>query len=242
MSNRIWTLATAIACIAIVALGLVIGILPKMAESAGSELSRFGVDSQNAIYEGELARLQDEFEGLDKIVAELEDLQKSLPANHEEADWVRQITAAAQSTGVLLLEYTQDVPVLYGNFDAAGNAAEGQQPISGGTLLGIPVSVKVQSTDLHALYAFVRPLQEGQRLYMVSSMTLDSNAVGAGGFLYELTVVGYIYTLADPSAATVDTGAGDPAPTETPTPEPTETEGVVPETTETPAPTETAVP
>jgi hypothetical protein len=236
LNNRIWTLAAAIVCIAIVALGLVVGILPKLAESAAADLSRVSIDAQNAIYEGELVRLQKEFEGLDDIVAELEELQQSLPAGHDEAAWLRQVSAAAASTGVLVSDYTQDVPVLYGNFDAAGNAAEGQQPISGGTLLGIPISLKVESYDLHALYAILRPLQQGQRLFMVSSMSLESDEGGDAGYYYKLTIKGYIYTLADPAAATVDT----PAPTDTPTP--TETETSVPEETNTPAPTETSTP
>lgn len=240
MNTRIWTLITAVACIAIVALGLVVGILPKLAESGAAELSRVGADSQNAIYEAELARLKKEFEDLDDIVAELEELQESLPADHEEAAWIRQINAAQLSTGAILIEYTQEAPVLYGNFDAAGNAAEGQQPISGGTLLGIPVSMKVTSTDVHAVYAFLRPLQQGQRLFMPSGMTLESSAAG-DGLIYELTIRGYLYTLADPSAATAATPPTD-QPTPTPTPTPTETETLAPGETATPEPTETVVP
>lgn len=226
MNNRIWILATAILSIAVVAIGLVVGISPKFAESASAERARAGVEEQNALYAADLARLKAEFEDIDSIKDELRELQKSLPLEHGEERFIRQVDAAAASTAVLISDYLFDTPVLYASFDDSGAAAEGQAPIAGGTLLGIPVSVEVKSADLLALYAFIRPLQEGQRLYMLSSIAVTSESLGDAGYTYTMVVTGYVYTLADPDVETGEaptTPAETPAPTETPTPTGTET-------------------
>lgn len=234
MSNRIWILATAIICIAIIALGVVVGISPNFASSARSELDRAAVVGQNNIYEADLARLKEQFETIDEIKEELAGLQKSLPAGAETANFVRAIGAAAALTGVTLVNYTQEAPVVYGAFNSGdGAGTEETAAINGGTLLGIPVSQSVSSVDFIALLNFVSELQQGTRLFVVTSLKLTVEEID-GAQVGTLVVTGYIYTLADPDAQT----DAVPPPTDTETPAPTDT----PLPTETPESTETPTP
>lgn len=234
MNNRIWILVTAIASIAIIALGLVVGVSPNLASSAKSELDRAAVDGQNSIYEADLARLKEQFKTIDDIKEELAELQESLPADAQTADFIRAIAAAAALTGVTLNEFAQEAPVVYGQFDSGdGSGTEASASISGGTLLGIPVSQSVSSFDFGALISFVRELQYGTRLFVITDLKLTVEVVDEQP-RGTLMITGYMYTLADPDAQT----DAVPAPTETEVPvEPTPTDSATPTPTDTGTPT-----
>ena len=233
MSNRIWILATAIICIAIVALGVVVGVSPNLASSAKSELEKLAVDGQNSIYEADLAKLKKQFESIDDVRKELAKLQESLPADAASAEFLQVIANSAALAGVTLEDFAQETPVVYGSFDSGdGGGTEESASISGGTLLGIPVSQSVTSTNAMQLLAFVSLLQQGTRLFVVTDLVLTSELDG-GSSIFTLKITGYIYTLADPDAQTDAVPTDEP--TEEPTPEPTET----PATEETPGATPT---
>lgn len=230
MNNRILILVTVIASIAIVALGLVIGVSPNLASSAKSEIERAAVDGQNSIYEADLARLKKQFESIDDIKAELADLQESLPADAQTAEFLRAISDAATKTGVVLNEFAQEAPVVYGQFDSGdGSGTEASASISGGTLLGIPVSQSVSSFDFGAIINFVRELQYGTRLFVITDLKLTVETVDEAP-RGTLMITGYMYTLADPDAQTdavplpTETEAPvEPAPSDSATPAPTDT-------------------
>lgn len=239
MSNRIWILATAIICIAILALGIVVGVMPNLAASTRSEIEKLGVDGQNAIYEADLANLKKQFESIDDIREELAELQETLPADQAESEFLRAIATAAAASGVTLEDFAMQAPVVYGSFDSGdGGGTEESQAISGGTLLGIPVSQGATSADPVALLSFVQKLQTGTRLFVITDLKFE-NVTGGGSVIYKIQISGYMYSLADPSAQT-DAVPSEPEPE--PTPAPTETPAVEETPGATPTPTGSGTP
>ena len=228
MSNRIWILAAAVICIAVIGLGYFVGVAPKLTEASQADAERVAIDQQNAIYESDLAALIEQFENIDAIRAELEVLQRSLPADDGGEQFIRQLDVAAAANAVAITEYLQETPVVYGDFAAEAVASpEAAAPLSGGTLLGIPFTLKVTSASPDALFAFLGDVQAGERLFVVSKLDLVSAAEGKA-VTYTLSITGYGYTLADPTTSAVDPAAVtppvEPVPEETtPAPESTAT-------------------
>ena len=213
-------LITAIACIAIIALGYFLGVSPKIAEAAKADADRVAVEQQNSIYEIQLAGLIEQYEGIDEIRAELEELQRSLPPGDGQADLLSALDSAAVANGVSVAAFTQGGAVPY-----AGEAG------SGGTLVGVPITATLIAADYRSIMALVKQMQDGPRLFMVSKFTLSATE---GGYTVDLS--GYVYTLtATTIAAPTSTPAPEvPAPEETPAPE--STEAPVPTPTETTTP------
>lgn len=220
MNTRIWMLITAVACVVIIALGYFLGIAPKLAEATKADADRTAVEQQNAAYEAQLAALIKQYEGIDEIRAELQELQRSLPPGDGEPDLLDALAGYAAATGVSVASFAQDSPVPY-----AGEVG------AGGTLLGIPIKATLVGPDFRSVMAVVKQLQTGPRLFMVSQFTLSGTE---GGFTLDLS--GYVYTLttATIAAPTATPAPEAPAPEETPAPESTEAPA--------PAPTETTTP
>lgn len=243
MNNRVWIFGTIIASIAVIALGVVVGILPKLTETGANTVNLANVVAQNQAYEADLAALKVQFENIDDVRKKLAELQKSLPAGGAYPDIIAEIAELAAENGVQILETSQTAPIVYGATDAAetdSDTGTAATPISGGTLLAIPYVVRYDSTDRFAGLGFLNGLRLGNRLLLISDINYavkERNSL----LVYETTVSFFIYTLVDPSAVPVDSGAGDP-PTdvppaeETPAPTDTATGTPTPGVTETPAP------
>jgi hypothetical protein len=233
MNNRIWILGTVIASLAVIAVGVAIGILPKLTETSINTLELANVQAQNAAYQAELELLKQQFENIDEVRDELEQLQESLPADGDYPGFIEEVAGISQETGVQILETAQTAPIVYGSTATDGSdTGTAAAPISGGTLLAIPYTIKVNSTNPYAVFTFMDRLRLGDRLLLITAYDFiveEENGVQ----VYEITISLYIYTLVDPSAVPVDTD-GDVPTDPVPTPEATPTE--------TPTPTDSATP
>ena len=237
MNNRIWILGTAIASLAVIALGVVVGILPKISETTFNTLEVANVQAQNAAYEAELVALEKQYKDIDAVREKLNKLRESLPADGDYADFVEQVESLATATGVQMLETTQTAPIVYGATAADGvDTGTAATPISGGTLLAIPYTIKVNATDTLAVLRFMDGLRLGDRLLLITAYDMKGT-IQNGILVTEVTVSLYIYTLVDPSSVPTSTDGDvptdpvptpDPAATPTPTPTPTATETAVP--------------
>lgn len=231
MNNRVWILATAIASIAVIALGVVVGILPKISEAATNTLELANVQTQNAGYEADLALLEQQYKDIDKVRDQLDELRESLPSGGDYDGFIREISALATEYGVQVLESTQTAPLVYGA-TATEDTGTPTTPISGGTLLAIPYVIKVNSTDTFSVLRFMDGLRTGKRLLVITAYEMKGTTQNEIP-VTEASISLYIYTLVDPSAVPVDDGGDvpmDPVPSPAPTP------------TVTPTPTESATP
>jgi hypothetical protein len=239
MNNRVWMLGTAIASLAVIALGVMVGILPKLTEFGVNSVALATVQQQNQAYRADLAALKQQFENLDDVRRELEELRESLPADADIPDFIVEVNAAATTRGVRVVEATQAAPLIYGAAEnASSDPGTAATPISGGTLLVIPYVIRVDAVDPLAAFRFMTDLRTGNRLLLITGF--DMTTIDRSGILtYETNITLYLYTLVDPNAP-VANGDADAPPSDQPVVDPAPT--ITPLPNDTPAPEDSPVP
>ena len=246
MNNRIWVLATAILVVAILALGWILGVAPRLSEVATATEQRVAADAQNALLEADIADLKKKFEALDLSRDEVLEIRKALPPHADEADFLRQIDDAAVAAGVTVGSITIGDPsgFVAGAFaEAGGPAIEISPLVSADNLLTIPVSVSVRGSAVQVLN-FLEIFQKSERISAIDVLTMTFETTS---LLYSTTASGFIFVLLDPTWPGLDASDGAVTPVDEATEEevPAEEEGTdSPEPTDTPSPepTETATP
>jgi len=232
VNNRILILATAVFSIGILALGWFIGVSPRLTELSSNAASLVSTQEQIRQYEADLAVLKTQYEDIDTVRAELEQLRASLPVDGDFPDLMRQIEQLATASAVSIKDYSLATPIVYGAAEGETTPATGSE-ISGGTLLAIPLSITVDGANAETVFAFIKSMQLGQRLFLVTDFTLTVVPAEKGPASVTVVVNALVYSLLDPNAAVPDPAAAEAAPAETPAP----VETPVAEATPTPTPT-----
>jgi hypothetical protein len=213
MSNRLWILGAVLASIAIVVLGWVVGISPKLAEADTAAAQRQNVDSQNLAQEQANALLKDEFAKIKTYQDDLKKLQVSVPATDALGVFFDQIVADSTANGLVLDNLTALEAAIYGgsvdptaatNPDtvkpAESTATDPNAPASGlsptltGRFFTIGVSLKVTG-NADQVFALAKTLQAKERLFLVTDIQFTTD--GEPG----ATITGFIFVVADPPAA-----------------------------------------
>jgi Tfp pilus assembly protein PilO len=235
--NRMWIMGSVIVMVAVVALGLLLGIQPQLAAVATANDARAAVEASNAGQALVLTKLKSDFAGIDALKAELVPLQASVPSGTDMPRFVTQLGTLAGSTSVTLSGMTVANAVPYaapaalastGTTDAATGTPAAATPLTNAqitatTFASLAVQITVTGSYAHAL-DFISGLQSGQRLYLVTGITTAPTAAAAtegatAGSTGDVTatITGLVYVLVPP--ATTPT----PAPTATATPAATPT-------------------
>jgi Tfp pilus assembly protein PilO len=244
MNNRIWILGTALVCVAILALGGLVFIKPKVDEIFTSTAGVVTTTLTNQQYELDLQALKAQYENLGEVEDKLAALRLSLPSGPDHAELLRLIDAAATAAGVAVNDYLTSSPIIYGATDAAGGTTSAANPgsISGGTLAAIPISLQISTGAPQSVFQFMDNLRLSTRLLLIYDWSMAPDSTDGPASLYTFDIKIYAYTLIDPNAPapspTPTDGAGQPTPSETPTPSPTSTAPVG----ETPTPTDSVAP
>ncbi len=243
-TSRIWTLATVFVMILVVALGWFLGISPKLADAQRFDAERRSVEAQNDAARATIAQLEADFENIDDLRVQIEELRAEFPAD------AAYDTAVEELLGTLLLAglTLQNVDINEPAPTTAATLAEGENPpeteINGdgvlptGSLLRISVTVTVNG-PLSATLAFIETLQTSPRFSIIARGDFSEGAGESGGattfdvILYavsgdELPAVNPTESEPEPApeetAAPAPSGSPEPGavdPSATPTPEPT---------------------
>jgi Tfp pilus assembly protein PilO len=236
--NRIWVLGTAVLSIALAALGWFLGVSPRLDQISTAKAQKVTVDQQNETTRATIAVLKAEYENLDAVEAELDELRLSLPPSADYTGFLRELTAIAGGNSAKLTSFVPAAPTVFTPGDPEATAeAEAATPAEGepvtipdGTLISIPVALSASGayTDL---VEFIGDLQEGDRLYLAS----DVNITG-GESEFTVAVNGYMFVEIDTSVTAASNAVNEPQPTQTPEPESTDTaaDDPEPESTDTP--------
>lgn len=213
---------------AIVVLGWVLGIAPKLAEVAVAESDLAGAVAQNAAYEVQGAAFKKQFENMDALKEELAAVQESVPLSPEIPRLIAELSSVADASGVVISSFTQndaqaydpivagvippvsDVPTDVADSAAATAPSTPAEPAGGlpapvadsritaANFTAIPVTVIVEGTA-GAVLDFVSGLQKGVRLIVVNAISTAEPATETG--LVTGTISGYAFVLADPPDA-----------------------------------------
>lgn len=241
-TSRIWTLATVLVMILVVALGWFLGISPKLADAARFDTERRSVEAQNDVARATIAQLEADFENIDELREQIEQLRTEFPTDAAYDTAVEELLTTLLSAGLTL----QNVAINEPAPTTAATLAEGETPpepeidgdgvLPSGSLLRISVSVTVNGPFASAL-AFIEALQTSPRFSIVARGDFSGGAVeGGGATTFDLI----LYAVSGDELPAVDQSEPEPEPEETAAPAPSGSPepGVVdPSATPTPEPT-----
>ncbi|RLQ83493.1 hypothetical protein D9C83_03380 [Salinibacterium amurskyense] len=217
-----------VAVIIILAAGWAVGVGPALSAANESDTQLADVEIQNQVKAAELARLKALDEDSAALFAELEDLQRAIPAVHNTSVFAAQIEALASKAGVLLvstgylsveeaLPPETDAPVAAPVEGEEGDAAEApvaeadassptdvQAVPSVPGLVAVAVTIRVAGEPA-ALHSFLETAQTGVRVLSMSSIIYDP-ATDGGEF--EMKIDGYVYVLPGTDVSTLNVDAG----------------------------------
>ncbi|TFC04612.1 hypothetical protein [Cryobacterium mannosilyticum] len=115
--NRLWVIGSVLLMGAILAFGFLLGIQPQLKVASTANAERLSVEASNRAQSVVLARLKDDFAGIDKVRAELAPLNLSVPDGTEMPAFVDQLSSlAVQSqvsiTGMVVADAVAYAPVV----------------------------------------------------------------------------------------------------------------------------------
>jgi hypothetical protein len=208
-------LGVALVALAAVALGWVLGISPLLTQADLASSQAQAADSQNAAQQASLVKLKGQYDKLPELNAELKKLQLAVPETANLDDFLDQLQAIAQSTGVSITTFTAAEGTLYGGGTAAAPAAPAPTPTatpapggasatsaaSGTTasagitnrLFSVPVTVAVKGTPEQVM-AFTDASQKGIRFFLVTGDQFTGAASADGG---TGTLTGFVFVVRD---------------------------------------------
>ncbi len=240
-SMRVWSFATVLLIIVVVALGWFLGISPKLAEAARFESERLAVQGQNELTRAVIAQLEADFANIEELREELALLRAEFPTQAEYDDAVEEFITAILGTGLTLqnLQINEPSPttaaVLGPDEQVPEPEIDGDGILPTGSLLLVNTSITVFGS-LDATLAFINQIQRSPRFGIVPTWTFNA-AGGEGG---ETTITLNIYVISGEDLVDVSTSDPEPAPAPESTPDPAATD---PSTTPTPgAPTPVPTP
>jgi Tfp pilus assembly protein PilO len=216
MNNRYWIVGTVVLVGAVAALGWFAGIQPALQAAAATDAARVDVAAQNALYEAQLVQLREDFEHIDELRAQVQELRAVIPDHADYAGFVAELNAlagatattvtnvvigdatwyAAAPTGAAPPPASEPTPTADAAAADAGAAAAGTDggtqvvPLPGadGSVNGSNfVAIPVQLQVTGDYASFIRALQGSQRLFLVTGFSAVTDApTSVSGLLYVL--------------------------------------------------------
>ena len=239
-TTRIWTFATVIVIILVIALGWFLGISPKLADAARFDAERRSVIAQNDLARATLAQLQADFERIDDLLLDLEDLRAAFPTEAAYDDAVEELLTQSVQAGLTVQDLSLGEPsptvatVIDEDVETVEPEVDGDGLLPTGTLLRVPVSVTVNGS-LPDILSFIDAMQRAARFAIVStgdfSVTLQDGP--------RMTISMVMYVVSGEDLLDVDPEPApepEPEPSESPTPEATDPAGTEPSAEPTPSP------
>jgi len=113
ISRRWWVIGSVLVMLVAVVLGWFVGISPMLALAQVDDESRQSVETQNQLYDQQLSVLKTQFEGIDELTAQLDELRTQLPAGADLPAYVTQLVGNAQSHSVALTKIAVSDAVKY---------------------------------------------------------------------------------------------------------------------------------
>ncbi|TDW29726.1 hypothetical protein [Cryobacterium psychrophilum] len=208
--NRLWVIGTALVIVAIVLLGWVLGISPKLTEASTAQAELAAATSENAVHEVQGETLKKQFEGLGALKADLAALQLSVPSSAEFPALITELNAISEASQVVISSITQNDAQAYdptlagvavaapapstesGTSEVAPAPSEATAAVAGApaapvvdpritaaNFAAIPVTFVVDGSAAGVL-DFVSGIQHGERLIMVTAVSMSEPANVAG--------------------------------------------------------------
>lgn len=105
-SNRLWMIGLAVAIVAVLGLGWLVGVAPQLAAVDAANAQRQTVQQQNEQATTALAKLKSDYAGIDDLKTKLATLQKSVPGSTELSSFIREMSAASGTSSAVVTNIT----------------------------------------------------------------------------------------------------------------------------------------
>ncbi|MEP6480276.1 MAG: hypothetical protein ABJB03_12835 [Rhodoglobus sp.] len=253
--NRIWLFGAVIATIAVIALGWLLGVSPKLTEAQSALDQKTGVDAQNAAQEAALVTLRDQFKHLKDLKKDLAVLQLEVPSSPDMDAFLDQVQATASAAGVVV---SKVLAAEASNFAAAADgsvpaptpdpsstatpaptdatttvapAANGAPTIAVAPSSALAsklftVAITINVTgDFANLLNFEKAMQVGKRLFLATGFDFTNSATAGAG---TGSITGYLFIVRDPAAFAAERAEAAAAASATPPPAPAATTAPAP--------------
>ncbi|KTR40836.1 hypothetical protein NS263_06425 [Curtobacterium oceanosedimentum] len=236
--NRLMLLVAVMASVVVAVGGFFLGVQPQLARADASAEQQASAEQNNATAEGRIAKLRAESQTLPAQKAELAVLEGSIPSSLDQASFYRELAELADAGGVTISSLTTSDAQSYAPPQAPGTSAEASGTASAGAtsepsasatpgaaaapavttspaitsanFSAVPVTVGIQGSFAQAT-AYMKAVQNGKRLFLVSSIVSSSSASGsdatndAGPTTWTLS--GFIYVLQDAATTQAEQAA-----------------------------------
>lgn len=186
--TRKWSVGAVLAILALLAASWFLLIGPKRGEAASLRSERATQDQSNAQLVAQIDMLKQQAKDLPAQERKLEAVRRKLPEGPQLPALIRDLSAAAERSGVELVSLEPQTPAPLVAASAPGQpvpdpaAAAGVAPTAGG-LYQIPITVKV-SGGYYDVEQFFLKTESLRRAYLASGFSIepaDSAGAGAGG-------------------------------------------------------------
>jgi len=214
--NKLMLVLAAVAAVAVIAGGLLLGVQPQLAQASADHAQRAQIDKTNDANRAELARLQAAQQELPASRRELAALRASIPSSPATASFIRDVYSVATASSVTVTNIATGDPVSYvppTSADAGASApastaspAPSSTPAPTGSASPVtphaPAAVtdpQITSSNFSTLQmsitvsgsydqalAFTSGMQRGKRLFLVNSITSGGGSGRADGGEAEL--------------------------------------------------------
>lgn len=186
-SIRIWWFGTALLIATVLGLGWLLGVSPLLAQAATAAAERANVELTNQAQEARLAQMRLQYERLDEIAAELDELKQSVPGEVDsDAIW-QHLWSIQVATGAPVATIMAGEAQPYGTGDAG--ASPGIP-----SLHTVPITITFQSTGrIDQVLAFAGAMQRSPRLFLVTQVVATEN----DGSL-SAAITAFMFVISDP--------------------------------------------
>ena len=202
-TTRLWTFATVIIVIVLLALGWFLGVSPQLSAAAVATLERQNVATQNVALRAATDALAADFAAIDELREQLSEVEAEFPPFAEYDDFVETILVAVQAAGLTL----NSAQVSIASPLSVDAVPDEEGLVAAGTLLSLPVSISVFG-DVRSALVFADALQRSERFTFVNVVSFSEGTTGNPA-----TVVSVRYYMVSSTPISVDTN-GEPVESE----------------------------
>ena len=194
-ANRIWAIGTILAIAGILGLGWLVGVSPLLSQATEADQQRVGVEQTNQVAQAVLEGMKEDHDRLPELEAELASLKLSIPTEVD-SDFVYAYLAGIQSgVGVTVEKVTTGEAQPYG-VPTAADGGGSEVPAGAASVpdfYTVPVTITFpEGTSATEIVAFAGALQNGPRIFLVTSIARPSTAES------EPTITAYMFVMSVP--------------------------------------------
>lgn len=182
---------------AILAMGWFLGVSPQLDAASSADEQREEVEQRNQLEQLTLQQLEEQFANLPALTAELATLRQSVPGTARIEALSRQIFDLLQQTGTSLATFTAGDAVPLS--ESADDTTVIPAGVSADRFATIDVSMSI-SGSREAVIAFIEGLQTGERLALLTDVSLSTDDEG----VVSSEISGIVYLMLDSLPASAE--------------------------------------